>query len=133
MYALIRYLFRCRLEIKIAHNYHLLIHLVPFAVAILEVIKTRTKPFCEGVLITPKVTRKQEGNFPKGNPESRKIQNGQYASSQQRQIENLRDCMARLHTVGTVHRRAQTTNDITIHGSNINKNPDVKSRQLINC
>ena len=79
-----------------------------------------------------KVTRKQEGNFPKGNPEPRKIQNGQYVSSQQRQIDNLRDCMARLRAVGIVPRRAQTTSNITRHGSNMNKNADVKSQQLIN-
>ena len=104
-----------------------------YLVAILEVIKTQTKPFCEGVLIAPKVTQKQEGNFPKGNPESRKIQNGQYVSSQQRQIDNLRDCMAKLRAVGIVPRHAQTTSNITRHGSNLNKNADVKSQQLINC
>ena len=65
------------------------------------------------MLIAPKVTQKQEGNCPKGNPESRKIQkiqNGKYVSSQQRQIENLRDCMVRLRTVGIIHKGAQ---DIT--------------------
>jgi hypothetical protein len=63
-------------------------------------------------LIAPKVTRKQEETCTKGNPEAREIQNGTYVSSQQKQLEKLRDSMLKLHAVENAHRSMQNPYDI---------------------